>query len=110
MHGSANNDAEYERLERIVLANLWPSSAHLINFFGRFRRGELCYVSAPDLAISSDSERLTRRLTYSRRWSVDSILEMRGLPPIDTVEKARRMQGSRASLGVLSSDGSGVSR
>ncbi len=86
MHGSANNDAEYERLERIVLANLWPSSAHLINFFGRFRRGELCYVSAPDLAISW-TRTIDQTPDVFEEMVCNSILEMRGLPPIDTVER-----------------------
>jgi|ERR1019366_2345883 hypothetical protein len=88
------NDVEPERLERIILQSLWPSSSHPVRLYGRFARGELTFVFAPDLAVSwtraADQSAEDFEVTVS-----NAILRMRGLPCLDDVD-ARGRQGARA--------------
>ena len=46
------DDAQSNRLERIVLQSLWPSSAHPVRLYGRFIHSELVFVNAMDLGIT----------------------------------------------------------
>jgi hypothetical protein len=96
MHG---NDAELEPLTNIVLHSLWPSGSHPARLRGRFRRGELWFVEAPDMGIS-----WTRAVGQPAEdfdtEVANAILTARGLPCLDMVE---RRGGSREAARCLAS-------
>ena len=90
MHG--RNNAEPARLERIILRSLWPSSSHPIRLYGRFERGELVFCSAPDMGL--EWTRAGQSAEEFERLVVNSILQARGLPPLDDVDMRGRREAA----------------
>ena len=84
--------------ENIVLSELWPSGQHPVRRRGKFRGRELCAVEAPDLQTSWERAPDQDCGEFSRSVA-DAILEMRGQPPLDAIE---RCGGSTASARALS--------
>lgn len=79
MHGTSNGDTQSGQLERICLSRLFASSAHPVRLYGRFHKGELVFVTAPDPEV--EWPRAAGQSAEEFEDSViDALLELRGLP------------------------------
>jgi hypothetical protein len=86
------DEAQSNRLERIVLQSLWPSSAHHVRLYVSFIHGELAFVNAVDFGITwtmapdQTAEEFELAVT-------NALLRIRGLPALDDID-ARGSKGA----------------
>ncbi len=90
------SDTRCSRLERIRLADLWPSAAHPQRLLGEFRGAELWRAVAPDMDMQWLRQPTESAAAFERRIC-SSIRAARGLPAVPAPVDARGENGRAAA-------------